>query len=91
MGWYAKDGPIPNLFADSGCFGAVIWRRYPWLQTYTSSTAYLDLLATHSDHRLLPPDQREALIRGVRVAIDSHGGRIDLRYEAQVYLAHRIG
>lgn len=90
MRWYAAEGPIPQLFADSHCFGAVISRRFPWSQRYTS-TAYLDLLATHSDHLLLPSQQREALLRGVREVIDIHGGSIDVRYEAHLYLAHRTG
>ncbi len=54
--WYAAEGPIPTLFAESACFGPVLSRRYPWSQIYEASD-YLDLLRTLSDHRLLPPEQ----------------------------------
>src|SRR5208283_5614032 len=71
--WYAEDGPIPRLFAESACFGPVTWRRYPWSQEYAPAE-YVDLLVTSSDHRLLPPGQRETLLHAVRQAIEMHGG-----------------
>ena len=86
--WYAREGPIPLLFDDSHCFGSVIWRAYPWSQAYTS-TEYLDLLRTHSDHRLLPTEQREKLLDAVHEAIEIHGGNIECRYVAHLYLARR--
>ena len=88
--WYAEGGPIPNLFAESGCFGPVTWRSYPWSQRYVTAE-YLDLLRTSSDHRVLPPEQRESLLQGVGRAIETHGGSIEVRYEAHLYLANRTG
>jgi SAM-dependent methyltransferase len=86
--WYAEDGPIPRLFAESGCFGPVTCRSYPWSQGYAPAE-YLDLLLTSSDHRLLPPGQRGTLLNAVRQAIEMHGGRIELQYEAHLYVARR--
>jgi len=87
--WYAEDGPIPRLFAESACFGPVTWRRYPWSQEYAPAE-YVDLLVTSSDHRLLPPGQRETLLHAVRQAIEMHGGRIEVQYEAHLYVANRV-
>lgn len=84
--WYAQTESMRTLFAESGCFGPVTWRRYPWSQTYTA-TQYVDLLSTYSEHRLLPPAQRESLLDAIRQAIELHGGGITLHYEAHLYLA----
>jgi SAM-dependent methyltransferase len=86
--WYAEDGPIPRLFAESGDFGPVRSRRYPWSQAFAAAD-YLDLLRTYSDHLLLLPEQRESLLGAVREAIEAHGGRIEVRYEAHLYVASR--
>jgi SAM-dependent methyltransferase len=86
--WYAEEGPIPTLFADSGCFGPVTWRRYPWSQIYMASD-YLDLLRTYSDHCLLAPERRESLLDAVGRVIERHGGSIEIRYEAHLYMARR--
>jgi hypothetical protein len=86
--WYAAEGPIQGLFAESGCFGPASWRRYPWSRVYETRD-YLALLRTHSDHRLLPPEQRETLERAVAHVIESHGGTIKVAYEANLYLGAR--
>ncbi len=39
------------------------------------------MLATHSDHHLLPDEQRDALMRAVGKVIDDAGGTITMRYE----------
>jgi SAM-dependent methyltransferase len=87
--WYSEQGPLAELFSASGCFGPVTWRRYPWSRTYTPSE-YCDLLRTHSDHRLLPEDQREALLLALSEVIRSHGNGIELAYDAHLYLANRL-
>lgn len=86
--WYSEDGPVPGLLAASGCFGPVTWRRYPWSQTYSPSD-YCDLLRTHSDHRMLARDQLEALLEEISEVIQSHEGRIEVAYDAHLYLARR--
>jgi len=85
MGWYAKEGPIPALFSASGCFGTVVARRYPWSHRYETSD-YLGLMATHSDHRLLPTEQRERLHDAIGQALDCSGGGIEVSYEANLYV-----
>ena len=51
-----------------------------------SASAYVDMLCTHSDHHLLPSDQRAALMDAVREVIEDAGGTITLRYETLLVL-----
>lgn len=87
--WYAEEGPVPELFAASQCFGPVTRRRYPWSQSYSSSE-YCDLLRTHSDHRLLAKEQLESLIAALSKMVDAHGGRVEVAYDSFLYLAPRV-
>ncbi|HIF97346.1 MAG TPA: class I SAM-dependent methyltransferase [Myxococcales bacterium] len=86
--WYAEEGPIPELFSASACFGAVVARRYPWSYHYNTSD-YLGLMKTHSDHRLLPAEQRGRLHEAIGQALEGSGGGIEVFYEANLYVAKR--
>ena len=86
--WYAAEGPLRSLFAESRCFGPVTHRSHSWSHRYLAAE-YLDLLRTYSDHRLLPPEERESLLAAVGQAIDAHGGGIEVRYAAHLHLALR--
>jgi len=59
---------------DAG-FEPVELRTYPWRATYTAQE-WVDRIATHSNHALLPAAQRDALLRGVAAAIESLGGTV---------------
>jgi len=85
--WYADDLSMRTLFRESRRFGPVESRSHPWAKTYPVDE-YLDLLRTHSDHRLLAEADRERLIGAVRDAIERHGGAITVRYDANLYVAH---
>jgi SAM-dependent methyltransferase len=80
-----REDPRVDLDA-SGRFDTAEIRRYPNVGTY-STAEYLDLLNTHSDHRLLPPAQRAELLEALRSALDANGGRCERRYETVLYLA----
>ena len=84
--WYAEQGPVPELFSNSGCFESVVARRYPWSHHYDTSD-YLGLMETHSDHRLLPAEQRERLHAAIARALERSGGSIEVFYEANLYVA----
>ena len=84
--WYAQNELLQDLFARSGRFAPVAAFRRPWAETY-SAGRYLDLMRTHSPHRLLAESQRESLLAAIREAIDGHGGSFEVRYEARMYLA----
>lgn len=69
-------------------FGPVTVRTYPWERRFTA-TEYVDLLGTHSDHRMLPEDDRRRLHEAVTKVIDGRGGELTLRYTTAVLIASR--
>jgi len=85
---YSELTKVVQSFDESGCFGPVEVRTYPWSQAYTPAE-YVDLLRTHSPHRMLPEAERAALHAALRDAIECHGGRIEVSYQAELYFAPR--
>lgn len=79
---------IRDELAASPHFGDVTVRQYPWEKVYTPET-YVDLLGTHSDHRMLPDDHRERLHDGVAAVIDGLGGSVTIGYTTEVLIAAR--
>jgi len=79
------DGQIAAL-AACGRFSPAELRRYPWSQVY-STAEWLDLLPTHSDHRVLPAGTLEALLAEIGSTIDRLGGVIPVAYETVALLA----
>ena len=69
-------------------FGAITKRVITWEQRYTTEE-WVTLLGTHSDHRILPEEQRTKLHAAVGRAIDTHGGTVDNTYDVMLYLATR--
>jgi hypothetical protein len=60
-------------------------QRFDWDLEY-AAREYTDMLRTHSDHHLLPDEQREALMSAVGQVIDDAGGTITMRYETVLVL-----
>ena len=58
--------------------------------TRDSSTTWLDLLRTASDHRILSDQRREDLLEAVGLAIESHGGTYHLPYVCELWAAERL-
>jgi SAM-dependent methyltransferase len=82
--------PERDEIAASGLFGPVAVRKYRWDQDYTAAE-YIDLLNTYSDHRSLPPPQRQRLFGGLAELIDrEYGGRITKGYLTVLYCAPRL-
>jgi SAM-dependent methyltransferase len=69
----------------SGLFTEPEQRAYTWSREL-SADAYVRLLGTHSNHRLLPDDRRAALQAAVREAI---GETIRIDYVTRLYLARK--
>ena len=86
--WYAGLDDMTRAAADSRRYGPIEQSVFPWEHEY-GATEYLDLMRTHSPHRMLPPAQRDALHGAIGAAIERHGGRLPVRYEAHLYLAQR--
>lgn len=66
---------------DSGLFGEVVVKRYPWSERYTTEQ-YLKLLNTYSNHLNLPDERRRGLFQGVGELIDQFGGVLERPYLA---------
>jgi SAM-dependent methyltransferase len=86
--WYLPDGPFKGWFDESGLFGPVEHRCYPWKWRHTTSS-YKNFLRTRSDVRMLAPATREALLDEIANAIDGQGGEFDVDYETHLYMARR--
>jgi SAM-dependent methyltransferase len=79
---------IHDELVVSPYFGEVTVRRYPWERVYTPES-YVDLLGTHSDHRMLADDARRRLHDGVAGVIDDLGGTVTIGYTTEVLIAPR--
>ena len=78
-----------DLFAGASEFQMAECREYPWHAEY-SAGEFVDLIQTHSDHRILPEAQRRAVLDGIRAAIEASGGTYPVDYLAVLCIAHRI-
>jgi SAM-dependent methyltransferase len=83
---YLPTGPAEGLFNESGLFGTVTHRCYPWVWSHTTAS-YVAFHRTRSDHRMLAAEQGEQLLGDLARAIDDEGGRFDIDYETHLYMA----
>jgi SAM-dependent methyltransferase len=74
---------------ESGCFGPVSVRCYPWTKRYTTNE-YLGLLNTYSDHLRLPEETRKRLLLSIGKVIEQHGGSVERPYLAVLYVAEKV-
>lgn len=81
----------PNYWRDR------MARVLPEVETYETTWArrmsaadYVDLIATYSDHIVLPPEDRMSLQDGIRRRLMDSGGAITLGYVTRVYLGSRL-
>jgi SAM-dependent methyltransferase len=81
------DGAAGDEVRETGLFGDVTERTYPWPATFTAD-AFVELLMTQSDHRLLPDDKRSELLDAVRELIARHGGEVVIPHASLLALAH---
>jgi len=82
LGW------VVDELTRSPSYTAIERRAFTWATSY-SRDGWLALLATHSDHRILPDAQRTRLHAAVGDAIDNNGGTIDVVYDTELLLARR--
>ena len=70
----------------SRLFGPCVSKEFPWVGHYTTSE-YIELLGTYSDHRILPNEQRNELHSAIAEWLDASGGVIDHPFVAEVVAA----
>ncbi|MBI2741429.1 MAG: class I SAM-dependent methyltransferase [Rhodospirillales bacterium] len=87
--WYLPSGPFKGWFDESGLFGPVEHKCYPWKWRHTTSS-YTNFLRSRSDHQLIEPAKLAALLDDVAKAIDGQGGRFEIDYETHLYVAQRV-
>lgn len=88
-GYSGHKRPVFEPMPEGVSFGTPFERSYAWSNPY-SSTAWVDLLQTQSDHRMLPEEQRGPLLQAVAQAIDSFGGTFDHPYVCELWAAERL-
>jgi hypothetical protein len=69
-------------------FAPVTHKTYSWTRAFTTR-GYVELLRTRSDHITMAPAQRERVLDRVAAAIDAAGGRFEMGYETNLYLARK--
>ena len=67
-------------------FGPCVTQEFPWVGHYTTSE-YIELLGTYSDHRILPDEQRAELHGSIAEWLDARGGVIDHPFVAELVAA----
>jgi hypothetical protein len=99
---YARLRPDENVLPSCGglptpdqdetptdlAFGPPVRRHIHWSQAYTTAE-WIDLLETHSNHRLMEPEVRTRVLAEVAEVIDAHGGIFDARYDTVLWGAQR--
>jgi trans-aconitate methyltransferase len=85
-----RRAPLHEEFEASDEFGSVLDLRFPWTARYDAD-AYVELMATQSDHLLLPPEALADLHAGIHQAIHDHGNAVEIPYEAKLLLGQRAG
>ena len=88
--WYLPEGPLPDLFTESGLFWPVVHKAYGWSVTRTAP-GLTDYLRTTSPYQRLSPARREALLDAVAGAVEAEGGRFEQRWETHLHMARRSG
>jgi SAM-dependent methyltransferase len=79
---------VVDSLRDSGHFEQVEVRRFAHAVRYTTA-AWLELAATHSDHRTLPPDELAGLFDALGPALDAAGGEVPVQYETTLVTGRR--
>jgi SAM-dependent methyltransferase len=81
--------PEPDEWLASGLFGAPLTCVYRWDKTYNTAD-YVQMLNTHSDHRLLPETERRALFEGISRLIDSEfNGRVTTELATMLHMTRK--
>ncbi|MDT4938388.1 MAG: hypothetical protein QOG80_2059, partial [Pseudonocardiales bacterium] len=78
--------PYAEDLRSSGLFASVEMRRYPWDQSYPAPE-WLQMVLTHSDHVVMAPEVRAAVVDEVTATIEAQGGLVATHYITQAVVA----
>ena len=78
-----------ELDVQPGGFATPTEATCTWTQWYTADE-WNDLLPSHSDHQLMPPEQLRRLLDATRAVIDGFGGRIEVTYASHLVTAEAV-
>jgi len=84
--------PLDETLAEidaSDRFGIATKVTVPWTQPY-SRAEYVELMGTHSNHRMLDDATRAQIQAAVGAVIERHGGVVAVTYDTAVYLARKL-
>jgi SAM-dependent methyltransferase len=81
---------ITTNFAESGCFGNVTVRQYPWTEMVTGEN-FVKQLNTQSSYRNLTEPVRAKLFESIQEVIERAGGMVERPYLALLFQARVIG
>jgi SAM-dependent methyltransferase len=81
--------PHEEVIASGGGFGDPERFEYRWAQEYPRER-WLELISTHSDHRVLPDERRAELLAAVGDVVDRLGGSIRLDYRTTLTCWRRL-
>jgi SAM-dependent methyltransferase len=79
-----------EVFRQADRFSDMETRTFDWDTTYDRGE-WLELIATHSDHLVLPDAQRAALLEAIGDVIDDFGGSVACHYSTLLMFATRHG
>lgn len=88
VGTRHEDGGVLEEIAATGLFERPEERVHPWPFRFTAD-GLVALLATQSNHRLLPDDQRAALFTAIHDLVERHGGSVVIPHDTWMVLARR--
>ena len=83
--WYLPEGPIPALFAASGCFEPVRVRGYTWSRRY-SPQGLAAYIGTLSRTNTLPEERRDRLLAEVEAVLPQE---VDTDWTTTLFVAMR--
>ncbi|MEV0237841.1 methyltransferase domain-containing protein [Nonomuraea sp. NPDC050786] len=87
--WRHPSGHHRDLLAGSDAFSAIEERTYPSQRALTTDE-WIGLVATVSDHLRLGNERLTALLRELRVALESLGGWVHARHETTALFTDRL-
>ncbi len=73
----------------SGLFTPYERRIFPWTLAYNADE-YKALMGTHSNHRILPDEQRERLHNAVWEVVRAYDDHVVVTYNTRVYFSRRL-